>query len=498
MIERILVLCQTRTESLRWVEILRQQIKCARTVSSTPQHHPLPPPHVSLASPPFTLLTYWIRSALEEGRLSLVDIKTLTQEWPKSVSNLSPAILRKYKTEFYFDQENYKRDAVIDQDFEIIDESDNPYGYIRYISECSSDEMTILLPNAVSDSEDSDTSTIHNSTEELRTKKLPFVAYDDFKTCSLTDSKQSLDSERQLSCPPVLKNSQESLFFIDKTPSKESLFLPYCPPIQVDYEDFDHINEHEWATILVTDQALKNHKSELVILPVENEFDRPIASPVIPLSTNYVSSQNLYIETKPEESKHLPTNVKIDEPNVHFEFQASKPEFWSDAKYEIDKVCKVDRIDRTHEPDKDIDKIDSMDKTDELHRRGRIESSIENENIYESLPRKYCVEIKARISPPKTKTPDLLKNLGGAKPKLKEIKCKPYICFNKTISSEEEYHPLHGDLEDSEHEIPMSSLSKDDTTEESLNEHIEPSFKNGMYAHWFMKASIEEEEGTLI
>jgi len=52
MIERIVVLCQTRTESLRWVEILRQQIKCARTTSSLQQHHhPLPPPHKSVPLP---------------------------------------------------------------------------------------------------------------------------------------------------------------------------------------------------------------------------------------------------------------------------------------------------------------------------------------------------------------------------------------------------------------------------------------------------------------
>ena len=115
-----------------------------------------------------------------------------------------------------------------------------------------------------------------------------------------------------------------------------------------------------------------------------------------------------------------------------------------------------------------------------------------NDSIDYDKPQKYCVEVKARISPPKTKTPDLLKNLGGTKPKLKEIKCKPYICFTKTLSSEEEYRPLDGDL-DSEHEVPMSSLSKD-----TLEEEHEPSFKNGIYAHWFMKASIEDEEGTLI
>merc|ERR1719412_1974431 len=57
MIDRIIVQCLTRTESLRWVEILRQQIKCARTSSALNVAHPIPPPHVS---PPFILLTFWI------------------------------------------------------------------------------------------------------------------------------------------------------------------------------------------------------------------------------------------------------------------------------------------------------------------------------------------------------------------------------------------------------------------------------------------------------
>ena len=41
--------------------------------------------------------------------------------------------------------QNFKRDALIDED-------DNPYGYIKYISSCS-DEITILLPSPVVSSE---------------------------------------------------------------------------------------------------------------------------------------------------------------------------------------------------------------------------------------------------------------------------------------------------------------------------------------------------------
>merc|ERR1711983_439659 len=58
MIERIVVQCLTRTESLRWVEILRQQIKCARTNSSLnpgSTSHPMPPPHKLMPVPPSPL-----------------------------------------------------------------------------------------------------------------------------------------------------------------------------------------------------------------------------------------------------------------------------------------------------------------------------------------------------------------------------------------------------------------------------------------------------------
>ena len=115
MIERILVMCPTRTESLRWVEILRQQIKCARTptsISSTNSsagaagggaaNHPLPPPHVSSNSPPFIMLTLWIRDALEDGRLSLHDIKDLTKQKNHTFQDsetLSPSRLRRYRNQ---------------------------------------------------------------------------------------------------------------------------------------------------------------------------------------------------------------------------------------------------------------------------------------------------------------------------------------------------------------------------------------------------------------
>jgi len=80
MIERILVMCPTRTESLRWVEILRQQIKCARTPpsnlsaasntsSGTPTNHPLPPPHKAVHHVPSSPLSQAPSKSKEKAQL---------------------------------------------------------------------------------------------------------------------------------------------------------------------------------------------------------------------------------------------------------------------------------------------------------------------------------------------------------------------------------------------------------------------------------------------
>ena len=76
MIDRILCVCQTKAESLKWVEHLRQQIKACRQPSQAANMsatslvggnagsnpvgnlgNPPPPPHVSYNHQPFELLT---------------------------------------------------------------------------------------------------------------------------------------------------------------------------------------------------------------------------------------------------------------------------------------------------------------------------------------------------------------------------------------------------------------------------------------------------------
>ena len=146
----------------------------------------------------------------------------------------------------------------------------------------------------------SSNSTVQNSFEE-QPKKLPaqnFPFSSNSRTQSLNEMQEFMDLSRLKSCPPSFKNSQESfenslesvknfqgsfeisqesiensqesLAFIDKTPSKDSLFMPYLPPMKIDYPEFSNLKSSEDWAILITEENLENHESELVILPIED------------------------------------------------------------------------------------------------------------------------------------------------------------------------------------------------------------------------------------
>ena len=500
MIERILVMCATRTESLRWLEILRQQIKCARTASisggsistsglPTP-HHPLPPPHVS---PPFILLTMWIRDAIADGRLSLMDIKELTKQYPKWDTWQRP--LSPWRWRNHYEQ----HDEIFLTETEI--EEDNPYGYIRYMSEHSSgDEIMLLLPTPIvsrdptsayttsTASSSSGMLTLQNSVDDLTsflTKKLPpqtntFPEISHSRTQSLTELSDITDvessrdynpNERLQSCPPTFKSSQESLAFIDKTPSKESLaFIPYCPPIQIDYEDFQGYPDP--LAVVVTDQSLIDHRSDLVILPVESlDYARPIPSPVFPLNHQplYQSCQNLKIDRLVPDS--LNSLAESLPPLI-------QPPLYTSA-HQIEVTPR------------------------------RKPAFVENVRPSTKTPNNkghYCVEVQMQVSPPPPETPDLLRNLVSVKEKArKSIDCRPYKCYSKMISSEDEYAPIHQDkTNDLEHECPMSSLSRDDT----LDEDYPYGLQNGYFwwrtdgatkmSNYDLKDDCQPAPGTLI
>lgn len=77
MIERILVVCQSKPESLKWVEMLQHHIKLARQPPNS-IGVPYSLGHVS-SCPPYALLTSWIRSKLEAGVLTPGLVASLTR-----------------------------------------------------------------------------------------------------------------------------------------------------------------------------------------------------------------------------------------------------------------------------------------------------------------------------------------------------------------------------------------------------------------------------------
>ena len=275
--------------------------------------------------------------------------------------------------------------------------------------------------------------TIQNSTENLEAKKLQSFPQTHSRTQSLTEVSEyetigPYDIERLQSCPPNLDASRESLVFIDKTPSKDSLAIPYCPPVQMDYEDFPNLFD-PWS-IIVTDESLNDHPaSNLVILPTDSIYDRPIPSPIIPLIRN---------EPRNDPQSNLPHFVSSQHLTVENQFTASN---------EIQ-----------HFRDQPI-----FTSEHEIHIKPKPKPNPKPN---------FCVEVRMKVSPPPPETPDLIRNLKPNREKRISLKCKPsYTCFSRTLSSDDEYEPLHKDLEcqDTGHELPMSSLSKDDSVDDSQN-----------------------------
>ena len=175
MIDRIVVVCQTKQDSLKWIEMLRNQIKVCRLPAVTSQQLPQPPQQLPfhtpgtpaaahVSSPPYLQLTFWIRQALESGALTIDILRHILKSdfFPSSASPRTHFVKRSrlHKVECIIfpsreisdksREENqttsgiYRRELVLDY------EAENPYGFIRYFepsgNNLDEDEITFLLP----------------------------------------------------------------------------------------------------------------------------------------------------------------------------------------------------------------------------------------------------------------------------------------------------------------------------------------------------------------
>ena len=206
MIDRILVVCQTKQESLKWVEVLRNQIKVCRTsTAASHQQQQLPQPpqqlpfhtgaatpgptHVS--SPPYLQLTVWIRHALETGDLTIDILRQILKSdyFPTSPSTSTKHFVKRHRLHKVecvifpsreISGQTQASSSLVRRELLLDYEAENPYGFIRYFDPSQEnsgglddDEITFLLPGARSRSSgDSSSTTSYISSFGLREKAI--------------------------------------------------------------------------------------------------------------------------------------------------------------------------------------------------------------------------------------------------------------------------------------------------------------------------------------
>ena len=198
MIDRILVVCQTKQESLKWVDTLRNQIKVCRLPAASQQlpqppqqlpfHSPGTPASAHVSSPPYLQLTSWIRRKLESEVLTIQVLRKILKSdfFDSNASNRIHFVKRHrhHKVECIIfpsreipdkgqsssngDNKSssglFKRELVLDY------ESVDPSGFIRCFdpsretSRLSDDEITFLVPDQSRSSSSSSSSAKSSAT----------------------------------------------------------------------------------------------------------------------------------------------------------------------------------------------------------------------------------------------------------------------------------------------------------------------------------------------
>ncbi len=181
MIDRIVVICQSRQDSQKWLDHLQHQIKLSRQPGGA--SHPTPPPHVS--QPPYADLTQWIRGAFDCGHLTRQKVGM----WNRGRNYYEPVRQRRVGA----DALQRKAFKFTGDDDDCFDDFDDMF------------ERLSSSPSVVATSSDGS-----NLPPQFRGRRLDSIAGDDLR-------------------------------FIDSTPSRETSVcrgsVPLCAPTKLDYDE---------------------------------------------------------------------------------------------------------------------------------------------------------------------------------------------------------------------------------------------------------------------
>ena len=325
VIERIVVVCQSKPDSLKWVEILQAQIKSCRQPNFNNYHNlPVSDPPVM---PPYQTLTLWIRSKIAARKLTIEHVRKLSksrrnidvERWAHVKSwKVKP---RTRKVECVVFPSMSKSEEVLFQD----DTDSQLMLWCPKIPSPLADSDTISSQNCslceTASSEDSvengdrflSPPTNLSFSEEMANWKRLGAAKSTF--CNFSRSLCIESGEKSLykteSLPnPLLRNGEsnsenESIKWIESN----SDLSPFCAPTLFDYEDIQTRCKIPEKSPTPKIKA-KRSKEKLMIIPTEN-YSKIASTDVIPLIRPSKSFIITSIEPSPVLNRTCITHVSF-------------------------------------------------------------------------------------------------------------------------------------------------------------------------------------------
>lgn len=351
-------------------------------------------------------------------------------------------------------------------------------------------------------------------------------------------SRHSMSSISDHSC-----SSSSEICWIDKTPSESSLHLPFCPPVQLDYEDFSKsiTVQKMQSKSKVPARSRRSYEPperELKIIPLDNiatfpDFQRLIPSSVIllPSSQNNFNTfresvfhaskiiareipppkeeispkKNHYVEVVIQISPPPEFSSNIIPPPISFSTTVTKPTF---PVMRNSDCLKCQNMNSLRSSMRDSGLADVSPNTGRKKHPSSTTSLVISTTPTSGLSSDDATTSLARL--PTSITPScvpLKKHLEHNSCCFRDKKCLPINFFNRrkfflrqrsqSMDDSNMYQALNGSI-DSDNalscmELPSSSLSRDIFEDEGNNvERTENEFHVGIHSGLWLKTIIKE------